>query len=223
MITGYVGYEGFEQAFTYDAMGVRLSKQEKGNSNRSTLEELLRGNIAGLPEVVEPHSAPNPDEVEEGYEWATTEYLYDLTQQYYQVIQERVTNKSGNNATAYDYGLERITAHAINAQGEAGKTLYAYDGRGSVAQAISIPTPGESAIGALPQIQSFTYTAFGEQMLAKASSFAYNAESFDAATGMTNLRARQYEPAMNRFGQKDFTEGESCEATLYQLLYICSE
>ena len=37
----------------------------------------------------------------------------------------------------------------------------------------------------------------------KVTGWGYNAEAFDAVTGMINLRARQYEPAINRFGQKD--------------------
>ena len=54
-------------------------------------------------------------------------------------------------------------------------------------------------------MQSFSYIAFGEQMgTQKVSGFTYNAEAYDAATGMLNLRARQYEPTMNRFSQKDF-------------------
>ena len=42
----------------------------------------------------------------------------------------------------------------------------------------------------------------------KVSGFAYKAEAYDAATGMLNLRARQYEPAMNRFSQKDIVRGQ---------------
>lgn len=82
-LTDYVGYDGYRQAFTYDANGMRLSRSEAGDANRSTLEELLRGNIAGLPEIVEPaQSQTNVDEadVPAELEWATTEYLYDLTQ-----------------------------------------------------------------------------------------------------------------------------------------------
>ena len=41
----------------------------------------------------------------------------------------------------------------------------------------------------------------------KVSGFGYNAEDYDAATGMLNLRARQYEPAINRFSQKDIVRG----------------
>ena len=71
-----------------------------------------------------------------------------------------------------------------------------------------MPVAGEAVSSALPdvgvQVQTFAYTAFGEQMGdVKVSGFTYNAEAYDAATGMLNLRARQYEPALNRFSQKD--------------------
>ena len=165
------GYDGYKQVLTYDANGMRLSKSEYGNADRSTLEELLRGNVAGLPEVIQP-----AEDVPEEYAWATTEYLYDITAEYYQVIQKNTADAT----TTYEYGLERIAAYSSN-----GKQSYAYDGRGSVAT----PTG---------------YTPFGEQMGSqKVSGFGYNAEDYDAATGMLNLRARQYEPAMNRFSLKD--------------------
>ena len=206
-LTEYVGYDGYQQQFTYDANGMRLSKSEAGDGNRSTLEELLRGNIAGLPEIVEPTQGQiNADEADmpAGLEWATTEYLYDLTQEYYQVISETTTSSGGaSSTTAYAYGLERIAAFTSDS-----RTSYVYDGRGSVAQAITMPVAGEAVSSALPdvsvQVQSFSYTAFGEQMgNVKVSGFSYNAEAYDAATGMLNLRARQYEPALNRFSQKD--------------------
>jgi RHS repeat-associated core domain len=41
----------------------------------------------------------------------------------------------------------------------------------------------------------------------KETGFGFNAEWYDAATGMQNLWARQYEPAMNRFSQKDIVRG----------------
>jgi RHS repeat-associated protein len=271
MLTGYVGYDGFEQQFTYDANGMRLSKAEKGDTNRSTLEELLRGDIAGLPEVVAPvvsgeadgekasgaaDTMADPAAVEAGFEWATTEYLHDLTQEYYQVIEERTTGKNTSSVTAYDYGLQRIAAYSqVNGDGGASldnaggnaivtKTSYVYDGRGSVAQTIAVPIPGADVFGALPesvqngnaqvgvsqvnrpdtpqvsallvdvpQITSLAYTPFGEQMnglestVQKLSGFGYNAEWYDAATGMQNLRARQYEAGMGRFGQKDALRG----------------
>ncbi len=205
-LTEYVGYDGYKQEFTYDANGMRLSKSEVGNGNRSTLEELLRGNIAGLPEIVEPTQGQiNADEADmpTELEWATTEYLYDLTQEYYQVISETSTSKNGSTTTAYAYGFERIAAYTANS-----KTSYVYDGRGSVAQTVNAPVAGAAVSSALPDIsvkvQSFAYTAFGEQMGGvKVSGFTYNAEAYDAATGMLNLRARQFEPALGRFSQKD--------------------
>ncbi len=120
------------------------------------------------------------------------------------MISETTTYANGTSATtAYAYGLERIAAYSEN-----GVTRYVYDGRGSVAQVISAPVAGEAATSALPDIsvkvQTFSYTAYGEQMGGvKVSGFTYNAEAYDAATGMLNLRARQYEPALNRFSQKD--------------------
>ena len=206
-LTSYTGYDGYTQQFTYDANGMRLSRSEAGDANRSTLEELLRGNIAGLPEIVEPaQSQTNADEADmpAELEWATTEYLYDLTQEYYQVISETTTSASGTSATtAYAYGLERIASYSTDS-----KVEYVYDGRGSVVQTISAPVAGAAVSSALPDIsvkvQSFAYTAFGEQMgVQKVSGFTYNAEAYDAATGMLNLRARLYEPALGRFSQKD--------------------
>lgn len=48
------------------------------------------------------------------------------------------------------------------------------------------------------------YTPFGDQMgTVKVDGYGYNAEDYDVATGMLNLRARQYEPDMNRFSVKD--------------------
>ena len=224
-LTSYVGYDGYQQQFTYDANGMRLSKKETGDTSRSTLEELLRGNIAGLPEIVEPaqsqtnaNGADAPTELE----WATTEYLYDLTQEYYQVISETTTSASGTSATtAYAYGLERIAAYNEN-----GVTRYVYDGRGSVVQTVTAPVAGEKVSSALPdvavKVQSFLYTAFGEQMGAqKVSGFSYNAEAYDAATGMINLRAKQYEPALGRFEQKDIVRGTAGYPILLNRYLYC--
>ncbi len=149
-------------------------------------------------------------DVPEELAWATTDYLYDITQEYYQVISETRTETNGHTATtAYAYGLERIAAYTAD-----GKTSYVYDGRGSVVQTVTAPVAGEKVSSALPdvavKVQSFSYTAFGEQMGAqKVSGFAYNAEAYDAATGMINLRARQYEPTIGRFNQKDVVRGNA--------------
>lgn len=201
-LTGYTGYDGYTQAFTYDAGGMRLKKQEKGNATRSTLEELLRGNIEGLPEIVEPGT------LEEDYEWATTEYLYDITEGYYQVLQETTTKGNEMSTSSYAYGLERIAGYTADT-----KTAYIYDGRGSVVQTATMLIAenvlnSQTELAQETGIQSFRYTPFGEQQHTKASGFTYNAEAYDAATGMLNLRARQYEATMNQFGQKDILKGQ---------------
>ena len=89
----------------------------------STLEELLRGNIAGLPEIVAPQAQDDAADVPEELAWATTDYLYDLTQEYYQVISETTTSSGGaSSTTAYAYGLERIAAFTSDS-----RTSYVYD------------------------------------------------------------------------------------------------
>ena len=99
-----------------------------------------------------------------------------------ETISEITTYANGTSATtAYAYGLGRIAAYHENSI-----TRYVYDGRESVAQAVTAPVAGEAAASALPdasvKVQSFTYTAYGEQMGGvKVSGFTYNAEAYDAA------------------------------------------
>ncbi len=109
-----------------------------------------------------------------------------------------------------------------------------YDGRTSIVQKVTNPI-GSKVAGLAPQtgvgantaivtkgnalantnntsqIASFTYTPFGEQLGKvggeKVTGFNFNGEYFNGATGMLNLRARQYEPTMNRFSQKDLLRG----------------
>jgi len=187
---GYHGYDGYTQILVYDANGMRLSKKEKGNTNRSTLEELLRGNIPGLPEIVEPMK----ETIEESYEWATTEYLYDITQEYYQVILETKAQGNEKILNTYVYGAERIYGNEVDST-----KIYIYDGRGSVSYVISMASSSKNN-----DFISFKYTSYGEQIgEKKISGFSYNAETYDAAVGVLDLRARQYETAQDRFSQAD--------------------
>ena len=117
-----------------------------------------------------------------------TTYTYDLTQPYYQVL----TETTDGATTAYTYGLERLAAYTENT-----RTAYLYDGRGSVIQT-------RGSLGT----QTMAYSAYGEFLTAKVSGYGYNGEYYDAATGMLNLRARQYEPAQARFSQRDGLKGK---------------
>ncbi len=116
-----------------------------------------------------------------------TTYTYDLTQPYYQVL----TETTDGATTAYTYGLERLAAYTENT-----RTAYLYDGRGSVIQT-------RGSLGT----QTMAYSAYGELLTEKTSGYGYNGEYYDAATGMLNLRARQYEPAQARFCQYDPLRG----------------
>ena len=78
---------------------------------------------------------------------------------------------------------------------------YIYDGRGSVAAEVSYNKAWYTLGGILSskEVISKSYTPFGEQIGEASSGFGYNGEYYNAATGMVYLRARFYEPEMNRF------------------------
>ena len=86
---------------------------------------------------------------------------------------------------------------------------YIYDGRGSVAAEVSYNNAWYTLGGILSskEVISKSYTPFGEQIGEAGSGFGYNGEYYNAATGMVYLRARFYEPEMNRFSQKDVVRG----------------
>ena len=106
--------------------------------------------------------------------------------------------------TNYTYGLERISAQTGKT-----RTEYIYDGRGSVAAEVSYNNAWYTFGGAFSKkdVTTKSYTPFGEQIGEAVSGFGYNGEYYNAATGMVYLRARFYEPAMNRFSQKDIVRG----------------
>ncbi|MBQ7736732.1 MAG: RHS repeat-associated core domain-containing protein, partial [Oscillospiraceae bacterium] len=102
------------------------------------------------------------------------------------------------------------------------RTEYVYDGRGSVAAAISYNDSWYTVGGGLARkhVTSKSYAPFGEQIGEAASGFGHNSEYYNAATGMIYLRARFYEPELNRFSQKDtlrgsITDGISLDRYLY--------
>ena len=66
----------------------------------------------------------------------------------------------------------------------------------------------------------YTYTPFGELLTGEGSGFRFNSEYYDSATGMLNLRARQYEPSVMRFSQRDLLKGDqSAPLSLNRYLY----
>ena len=120
-----------------------------------------------------------------------------------------LTETVNGKTTAYEYGLERIAAYT-GTDAEQVKTQYVYDVRGSVIETVTVRAQRElSEATAAPAItvQGYAYTPYGEQIGSKISGYTYNGEYYDAATGMLNLRARQYEPAQMRFSQPDIVRG----------------
>ena len=96
-----------------------------------------------------------------------------------------------------------------------------YDGRGSVALEATYNAAWAVLGSWLMPVTTLdkSYSPFGEMLEYKISGYGFNGEQYDAATGMINLRARQYEPGMMRFAQKDSVPGQS-DAPLTQNLYL---
>ena len=74
------------------------------------------------------------------------------------------------------------------------------------------------------KVTTKAYTPFGEQIGEKTSGFGWNGEYYNATTGQVYLRARFYEPEMNRFAQKDSLRGSiSTPQTLNRYAYCGNE
>ena len=128
-----------------------------------------------------------------------------------------ISAAQNGQTTNYTYGLERISAITGKT-----RTEYVYDGRGSVAAEVSYNDAWYTFGGGLARknVTAKSYTPFGEQIGEQASGFGYNGEYYNAATGMIYLRARFYEPEMNRFGQKDILRGSITDGiSLNRYLY----
>ena len=139
-------------------------------------------------------------------EWVKSSYTYDVTAPYYEVL----TETTNDVTTAYDNGVERLSSYTGASAWNTIKTQYVYDGRGSVAQELSNNNSWYTFGGALSKTAktSYSYTPFGELLKNESSGFRFNHEYYEAATGMLNLRARQYEPAIVRFNQRDIWHGK---------------
>ena len=129
-----------------------------------------------------------------------------------------ISETTGKKTTDFTYGLERISA-----QTGSNRTEYVYDGRGIVAAEVSYNNAWYTFGGRLAwkHVTSKSYTPFGEQIGEAASGYGYNGEYYNAATGMIYLRARFYEPEMNRFSQKDLLKGEIISGTSLNRYVYC--
>jgi len=200
----------------YDAMG-NLMKETDAMGGVTSYEYNANGLVTKITDALEQSAEMRYDESGNVTEitapdGSSTKFGYDLSGR---LVSE--TDANGTE-TLYTYGLERISAQTGNR-----KTEYVYDGRGSVAAEVSYSNAWYTLGGALSKkdIVSKSYTPFGEQIGEAVSGFGYNGEYYNAATGMIYLRARFYEPEMNRFGQKDILHGNILNIrTLNRYLYV---
>ena len=130
-LTNYSGYDGYQQRYSYNAQGHMTKRESKGNASRKTLEAIAAGSgetataeDGGSDDDPDPYAASATSDT-----WSTTTYVYDVTAPYYEVLSETTDSVT----TAYDYGVERISAYEKIGWSTL-KTEFVYDGRGSVAQ-----------------------------------------------------------------------------------------
>ena len=122
-----------------------------------------------------------------------------------------ISAAENGTVTDYTYGLERISASTGRA-----RTEYVYDGRGSVIGEVT-----KAGLLSTAKVTTKAYTPFGEQIGEAASGFGWNGEYYNATTGQAYLRARFYEPEMNRFGQKDILRGNIINGTSLNRYAYC--
>ena len=233
-LTGFERSDGYTESYVYDPVGNMLSKTRNGvkidytynagnqlvsdGENKYTYDK--NGNLVQKGSTKYTYNAQDlleswtDGEHSESYSYnanrllssvtndeGTTSFAWDILTGDGVVI----SAESGGDTTDYLYGLERIAA--LNGKN---KTEYAYDGRGSVAAELRYTDAWYTLGGALSNadVTSKSYTPFGEQIGEAVSGFGYNGEYYNADTGMIYLRARFYEPEMNRFSQKDILWGD---------------
>ncbi len=222
-LTNYSGYDDYQQRYSYNARGQLTQKRTSRNAERQTLEAIAAGGGESAAAVIEDGGSdddPDPDpyaSAATNETWQITTYIYDDTAVYYEVL----TETTDGITTAYEYGVERISAYTkqpLSTQ----KTDYIYDGRGSVAQELTYNSSWYTFGGVLSNkgVNSYTYTPFGELLTGEGSGYRFNGEYYDSATGMVNLRARQYEPGVMRFNQRDLLKGDqAAPLSLNRYLY----
>ena len=209
MLTCHVLGDGTTQEYTYDAMGLlrAASRTEDGNIQ-------------------------------------TTSYYFDLTATYPELLYETtvVKNEAGEQkesvSIAHEYGLERTASYSgVKPQDE--KVEYLYDAGGSVIREIRHQN---NWLYQKQDTKSFAYSPWGvqerysivekdenlftlESSLAGVlrTSFGYQGEMKED-DGSIYLRARWYEPALERFSQRDRMAGTLTEpGTLNRYLYVVND
>jgi RHS repeat-associated protein len=120
-----------------------------------------------------------------------TNYLWDEASTYGDVVSEY--NSSGSTLASYVLG-----GNSLISQNRSGTTSYFLgDGQGST-RALTNSTGGVT--------DTYSYTAFGELFNSSGTTvnlYRYTGQQFDSLTGLYDLRARYYNPALGRFLSQD--------------------
>ncbi len=147
--------------------------------------------VNGLSSVVQYGYDADGRRVKQTIDSAVTNYLWDEASAYGDVVLE--TDGSGATLASYvlgDMGL-------ISQSRSGGTSYYLQDGQGST-RALT------NASGSITD--TYSYTAFGElfnQTGSTTNNYLYTGQQFDALTGLYDLRARYYNPALGRFLSQD--------------------
>ena len=198
------------------AWGVRVEKQEKGNPNRLTLEEMLAGKtLAGIEKTGE----ESIHGVDTG--WVKTRYIQDMTLGYGEVIEEIRQSASGTARTAYTYGLERIseieqsTGRRSSDDASSLKTAYVYDVRGSVIQRVTVGVNAVDTANVITMANAVTdataATMAAENALAVANtvSVAGTVAEADAAVNNVSVASLWYTPFGEQMAMRNAKVGEA--------------
>jgi RHS repeat-associated protein len=144
---------------------------------------------------------------------------------YQQVLQEITTNADTGaeiNRVVYTLGLDQISQTTYANGSSAGTTLFFHsDGHGSTRILTDFTGAIATVAGAM---QPFHFDAYGNPLgfnpALTATTFLYNNEERDLATGFYNFRARPYEPATARLlGLDPFAGNRKDPLSLHKYLY----
>lgn len=179
--------------------GEAADSKTTGSDTAQSVDPVTGGDSIVIPE--------NPTETER-VDYELTYYVNNVNTENTQVLMEY--GKRDELKSVYTYGIERISvetiAETVNTQADEIETgYYLYDGRGSVANVVSVEAEVLSA---------YTYDPFGNVISGAPefdSFYGYNAEETNPVTGLQYLRARYYDTETGRFNVADTYLGDVSE------------
>ena len=220
-LTGASYDDGSSYAYTYDAVGNRLTETAKDETNQYTYDAANR--LASVNGLTYTYDA-NGNLLADGTKTYTYNYANRLTQvvigadtyQYnYNGLGDRLQSILNGTATSYSLdlnsGLTQVLADGIN--------TYSY-GFNRIAQVSETQTGYflSDALGSVRQVVdpqaeillAQSYSPYGEVLSSVGdyeTAYSYTGEMTDG-TGLVNLRARYYDPGTGRFVSKDTWAGD---------------